>query len=116
MSRERTPDFEQRLRRAQVRAAHCAHKAWKVDDGLYTVHSATQADAWYTVRLLSWGVLRCECEAGRRSLPCWHAARVWMRLVRERPSWRLYELPQTPWQLFDDEGMDRLDWTPDVAA
>jgi len=115
--------FEERLRRAVVRGKYLPHKAWRVTDWLYVVRSEKRPGVWYEVRVTPAG-LSCGCEAGSFGNPCKHAARVWLRLLREYRPARLCDLPETPWDLWDGdewgegeepvppEGPDPWDWQP----
>ena len=49
--------------------------------GLYRVASASRPGAMHTVRVDDRGRYRCDCEAGVREKPCWHAAAVFVAKV-----------------------------------
>jgi hypothetical protein len=55
-------------------------RAWKTGPQSYRVIG--RRGNRYSVRIVA-GVPRCDCEAGRRILPCWHAAATLRRLIRE---------------------------------
>ena len=76
---------EERVERAYQRAKVCPHKAWYVSPGHYEVISTSDPSKRYDIRVTGSG-LRCTCKAASYGKPCDHAAKVALRLQRERRS------------------------------
>lgn len=57
-------------------------RAWKVMPSVYEVVSR-KADRRYQVVVVD-GLPCCECPAGSHGHPCWHAALVLARILREK--------------------------------
>lgn len=110
----------QRIQRAVEKARRMTQKAWRLDvitekhgelTPVFTVRSVSVDQVWYLQYVYESGI-SCTCEAGRRFTPCWHAARVALRLCREYRPFKETDLPSSPYELFDGD-----EWQPgdDVA-
>lgn len=100
---------EERVQRAIRKAQENSQKAWRLGPDLYRVHSGSRRDMWHQVRVLSvlGGLhLSCECEAGAAGQPCWHAAKVWLRLDREAQRAAFRGLPESDYELFEGDEVD----------
>jgi hypothetical protein len=75
--------FEEREQRALERARSLGHYARKVSDTHFRVYSEQPGGGQYDVLLTCSGP-KCNCKAGQWGKPCKHAARVALRLQRER--------------------------------
>ena len=87
-SGEEVGTFERRVDLAMQRAEAEAKgqdtekrylKTWKIDEHTYRVHSRSDEDVWYTVKVGS-GPMRCGCDAFRYRGICTHAAAVLRRI------------------------------------
>lgn len=74
-----------RLLNALDRARDLGHYARKVNDTHFVVYSASNDGTQYDVFVTSSG-LKCNCKAAQFGKVCKHAAKVGLRLNRERDS------------------------------
>jgi hypothetical protein len=76
---------DQRTARAIQRASEERAHVWGMQGrpGFYTVKSATDASERYTVAVSRDGRVECSCRAAFHGNPCWHAAKVENRLIRQ---------------------------------
>lgn len=128
VNREHRPDnmrfigdlqWQQRIERAVEKARRMTQKAWRLDItgdlqggrlAVFTVRSSTHAMVWYVQHVHESGI-SCTCEAGSRYMPCWHAARVALRLCREYRPFLQTALPSSPYELFEEPELDSDDFT-----
>ncbi len=76
-----------RLLNALDRARDLGHNARRINDNHFVVYSASNDGSQYDVFVTNSG-LKCSCKAGQFSRVCKHAAKVGLRLQRERDARR----------------------------